>query len=186
MGNSNKGNKNQEIRLKKKEEKEMEEKEIKKMGNNTTLENKEKIKINLDSISAFSTTEKQMWRLILSNLDYIDLPRVARVCKNFYLILKKDAMFWMLLTRNESKRYGIEMPQNCDNWKVYYHSTFLLNWEKNNKNFNFPNPKTLVSLVASGWYACRTSSILMENILYGFKVLELSYPHLVIGFFSFI
>ena len=136
--------------------------------------------INFDSMSSFTSTEKQIWRFIISHLEYKDLFSIASVCKNFLILLNKDEMFWMLLSRNESKRGGLELPKKSEDWKKYYQHTFLMNWEKNG-NFTFESSKIATSSFNLPWYACRTSTFLMQNFLYGFEVLRLPRTHLVIG-----
>jgi hypothetical protein len=93
-------------------------------------------------------------------------------------------MFWMMMTKNEAKRFQIEINDKVEDWKVCYLSIFNLEWkEKKECIFKLESPKIIKTVSSSGWRASRTTSFLREDILYQFEVLNLVYIHLVLGLF---
>ena len=55
-----------------------------------TIQNVKRIEINKESMIKFNIHEKHRWILILSFVGNEDLSNIARVCKNFFFILKEE------------------------------------------------------------------------------------------------
>eukprot|EP01091_Cochliopodium_minus_P016537 TRINITY_DN6237_c0_g1_i1.p1 TRINITY_DN6237_c0_g1~~TRINITY_DN6237_c0_g1_i1.p1 ORF type:complete len:290 (+),score=65.02 TRINITY_DN6237_c0_g1_i1:56-871(+) len=124
---------------------------------------------------------KQIWRLILSKLEFEELFKIASVCKAFFFILKEDEIFWSLFM--ERKLNIDQLPKEYSHWKQMI-GLMATGWDKSIfvDNFIEEKGKILVDVCKhKDWRSAKTRNYLIEGVLYPFKLINLPPHHLTIG-----
>eukprot|EP01091_Cochliopodium_minus_P012784 TRINITY_DN3965_c0_g1_i1.p1 TRINITY_DN3965_c0_g1~~TRINITY_DN3965_c0_g1_i1.p1 ORF type:complete len:237 (+),score=36.72 TRINITY_DN3965_c0_g1_i1:30-740(+) len=144
-----------------------------------------KSKVSKEGIIELSSANKQIWKLILSRLDVINLLEIATVCKSFYFLLKEDEIFWSLFAENKLKIRSL--PNHISSWKKLSLSS-LIEWDHSQLNPLYHiDPKDDKLIIDNSkeeedsWRSAITKNHLLEGGLYPFFIQNLPKYHPTIG-----
>eukprot|EP01091_Cochliopodium_minus_P011214 TRINITY_DN3123_c0_g1_i2.p1 TRINITY_DN3123_c0_g1~~TRINITY_DN3123_c0_g1_i2.p1 ORF type:complete len:164 (-),score=21.20 TRINITY_DN3123_c0_g1_i2:473-964(-) len=137
------------------------------------MERKKIMKVGMNELSSF---HKQIWRLVLAKLDFIELSIMTTVCKSFFFLLKEDEVFWSLYS--QSNLDITQLPNEYTRWKDFSLSK-LIEWddskfdESNLMILDDDDKRILIDERDSNrWKYSRTKQHLLEGILYPLLIFE--------------
>jgi hypothetical protein len=131
--------------------------------------------ISKEKMVEFSHSQKQIWRMVLSKLEFDDFFQISSVCKFIFFMLKEDQIFWGSFA---SWRLNIDkLPNQYSNWKEYIIIHFSFDWDQSRFNGNFKvdekDSKILIDLNKErNWKLAITKNPLKEGVLYPFHLLK--------------
>ena len=106
-----------------------------------------------------------------------ELMKMKSVCKELYFVLKENQKFWKLYC--ERILHQSTLPKEYTDWKMYFVDSYLMGWDESKfENTHYcldkDNKRLIYATTSSGWLCALSKTILIENYLYPFKIVDLS------------